>query len=130
MARNFKELDAKMPPESLGRAKVRAKEMIAEMLLSELRQVTGLTQEEVAASLGIKQPTLSRMESQDDIQVSTLERLVRALGGELEIIAHLPGREVRIRQFKESTYRTMVMSVRLTKPGSGLRIVLCLPYST
>jgi len=65
-------------------------------------QATGLTQEEVAASLGIKQPTLSRIESQDDIQVSTLQRLVRALGGELEIIAHLPGRDVRIRQFKES----------------------------
>ncbi|MEI8376100.1 MAG: helix-turn-helix transcriptional regulator [Planctomycetota bacterium] len=102
MARKFKELEATMPPESLSRAKIRAKEMMAEMLLSEIRQATGLTQEEVAASLGIKQPTLSRIESQDDIQVSTLQRLVRALGGELEIIAHLPGRDVRIRQFKES----------------------------
>jgi transcriptional regulator with XRE-family HTH domain len=102
MARKFKELEATMPPESLSRAKLRAKEMMAEMLLSEIRQETGLTQEEVAASLGIKQPTLSRIESQDDIQVSTLQRLVRALGGELEIIAHLPGRDVRIRQFKES----------------------------
>ena len=53
-------------------------------------------------SLGIKQPTLSRIESQEDIQVSTLQRLVRALGGELEIIAHLPGRDVRIGQFHES----------------------------
>jgi len=102
MARKFKELEATMPPESLARAKLRAKEMMAEMLLSEIRQATGLTQEEVAASLGIKQPTLSRIESQDDIQVSTLQRLVRALGGELEIIAHLPGRDVRIRQFRES----------------------------
>ena len=34
--------------------------------------------------------SLSRIESQDDIQVSTLQRLVRALGGELEIIAHFP----------------------------------------
>ncbi len=102
MARKFKELEATMPPESLGRAKLRAKEMMAEMLLSEIRQATGLTQEEVATSMGIKQPTLSRIESQDDIQVGTLQRLVRALGGELEIIAHLPGRDVRIRQFKES----------------------------
>jgi hypothetical protein len=35
----------------------------------------GLTQEEVAQSLGIKQPTLSRLESQEDMQVSTLRRL-------------------------------------------------------
>ena len=102
MARNFKELEAKMRPQARVRAKARAQEIIAEMLLSQIRQAAGLTQEELASSLGIKQPTLSRIESQDDIQVSTLQRLVRALGGELEIIAHLPGRDVRIRQFKES----------------------------
>jgi len=102
MARNFKELEATMSPESRARAKLHAKEMMAEMLLAEIRQTAGLTQEEVAASLGIKQPTLSRIESQGDIQVSTLQRLVRALGGELEIIAHLPGRDVRIGQFHES----------------------------
>ena len=101
MARNFKELEATMRPGAHARVKSRAKEMMAEMLLAEIRQTAGLTQEEVAASLGIKQPTLSRMESQDDIQVSTLQRLVRALGGELEIIAHLPGQDVRIRQFRE-----------------------------
>ena len=102
MARNFKELEAKMRPQTRARAKARAQEIIAEMLLSQIRQAAGMTQEELASSLGIKQPTLSRIESQDDIQVSTLQRLVRALGGELEIIAHLPGRDVRIRQFKES----------------------------
>ena len=102
MAKDFKELEAKMQPESLVRAKTRAKEVMAEMLLSQIRQAAGLTQEEVAASLGIKQPTLSRIESQDDMQISTLQRLVQALGGELELIAHLPGRDVRIRQFKES----------------------------
>ena len=101
MARNFKELEAKMRPESFASQALR-REMMAEMLLAEIRQAAGLTQEEVAASLGIKQPTLSRIESQDDMQVSTLQRLVRALGGELEIIAHLPGRDVRIRQFRES----------------------------
>ena len=102
MARNFKELEGKMQPQTRVRAKARAQEIIAEMLLSQIRQAAGMTQEELAASLGIKQPTLSRIESQDDIQVSTLQRLVRALGGELEIIAHLPGRDVRIRQFRES----------------------------
>jgi len=97
MARNFKELENRMRPECRARAKARAKEMMAEMLLAEIRQTAGMTQDEVAASLGIKQPTLSRMESQDDMQVSTLQRLVQALGGELEIIAHLPTRDFRIR---------------------------------
>ncbi len=99
MARNFKELESRMRPESRARAKTRAKEMMAEMLLAEICEAAGMTQEEVAASLGIKQPTLSRMESQDDMQVGTSQRLVRALGGELEIIAHLPSRDFRIRLF-------------------------------
>jgi transcriptional regulator with XRE-family HTH domain len=88
-----------MPPESLARAKTRAKEMMAEMLLAEIRKNVGLTQEDLAAQLGIKQPTLSKLESQDDMQVSTLQRLIHALGGELELIAHLPGGDIRIRQF-------------------------------
>jgi DNA-binding XRE family transcriptional regulator len=100
MARDFKELEARMRPESLARAKVRAKGMMAEMLLSEIRQAVGLTQEQLAASLGIKQPSLSQLESQEDMQVSTLQRLVRALGGELEIIAHLPGGAIHISQFE------------------------------
>ena len=102
MARNFKELEGSMRPDSLARAKARAKEMMAEMLLSEIRREVGLTQEELAASLGIKQPSLSRLESQDDMQISTLRRLVAALGGELEIIAHLPGGAIRITQFHDA----------------------------
>ena len=38
MAKNFKDLEQKMPPESLARAKSRAKDMMAEMLLAEIRQ--------------------------------------------------------------------------------------------
>jgi predicted transcriptional regulator len=102
MARNFRELEAKMPPESLSRAKTRAKEMMAEMLLAEVRKVVGLTQEELAASLGIKQPTLSRLESQSDMQISTLRNLIEALGGQLEIVVHMPGGDIRLTQFMDA----------------------------
>jgi predicted transcriptional regulator len=102
MAKNFRELEAKMKPEHRAWAKARAKEMMAEMLLVEIRHLTGRTQEEVAAMLGIKQPTLSRMESQDDMQISTLRRLIEALGGKLEIIAHLPKGDIRISQFTDA----------------------------
>ena len=91
-----------MRPEVRARAKARAKETLAEMMLAEIRQAVGLTQEELAATLGIKQPTLSRLESQHDMQISTLQRLVRALGGELEVVAHLPGGTIRIRQFDDA----------------------------
>lgn len=102
MPRNFHELENKMDSRSLARAKARASEMMAEMLLANLRQDAGLTQGELAESLGIKQPTLSRLESQDDMRISTLRRLIQALGGDLEIIARLPTGDVRLTQFTDA----------------------------
>ena len=102
MARDFRELETAMDPASLERAKAHTKTMMAEMLLGEIRRSVGLTQDEVAATLGIKQPSLSQLESQDDMLVSTLGRLVEALGGELELIAHLPGGDIRIRPFPDA----------------------------
>jgi DNA-binding XRE family transcriptional regulator len=96
---SFNNLRNKMSAKQRAAADARTKELLAVMLLAEIRQTAGVTQEELARRLGIKQPTLSRLESQSDMQISTLERLVRALGGELEIVAHLPGGPVRICQF-------------------------------
>ena len=103
MARNFRELEAKMSPESRARSDTLANEMMAEMLLAELRKFVGLTQEQLALKLGIAQPSLSKLENQDDMQISTLRRLIEALGGELEVIARLPRGEIRVRQFKEAS---------------------------
>lgn len=99
MKRKFSELQAGMDPKRLVRAKAKSKEMMAEMLLAEIRRQTGMTQDELAESLGIKQPTLSKLESQSDMQISTLQRVIEALGGHLELIAHLPRGDVRISQF-------------------------------
>ena len=91
-----------MSPESRARAEARTRAMMEEMLLAEIRRLVGLTQEEVAQKLGIKQPSLSKLESQDNMQISTLRRLIHALGGTLEIVAHLPEGDIRIHQFEES----------------------------
>ena len=103
MARNFRELEKKMPAASRARAEQKAKKILAEMLLAELRKLAGLTQEELAAAMGITQPSLSKLENQDDMQISTLRRLIEALGGQLEIIAHLPGGDISVRQFKQAS---------------------------
>ena len=103
MAKKFSELEAKMSPERLARSAQMAQEMMAEMLLSELRKHVGMTQQQLAEALGVKQPSLSQLESQGDMQVSTLQRLIEALGGSLELIAHLPGGDVRITQFERKT---------------------------
>lgn len=103
MARNFKELEARMPPERLARAETKAKAILAEMFLAEIRKHAGLTQKELAAALNIRQPGLSKLENQDDMQISTLKRIVEALGGELELIAHLPGGDIKLSQFRRQS---------------------------
>ena len=69
------------------------------MLLSEVRQLTGKSQRQVAEALGIKQPSLSKLEKQSDMQISTLQKIVKALGGELEVLAKFPKGTVKIDQF-------------------------------
>ena len=91
----------RMPPERRVRIDKAVKRELERMLLVELRKLSGMTQVQVAKALGIKQPTLSQLESQDDMQISTLRRIVEALGGELEIIATLPTGRVSLTQFKQ-----------------------------
>ena len=99
----IKKLRDKMTPKQRAQAAAEAQRMMAEMLLAEIRQSAGLTQEELAAALGIQQPSLSKLEHQDDMQISTLRRLIEALGGQLEIVAHMPRGDIRICQFKEAS---------------------------
>lgn len=101
MARNFNELRNKMSPERRARVNNMTREMMVEMLLAEIRQEAGLTQNDLADVLGIKQPTLSKLESQDDMQISTLRRIIQALGGELELVAKMPRGTIRLGQFKD-----------------------------
>jgi transcriptional regulator with XRE-family HTH domain len=60
------------------------------VLLSRLRESRGLTQQELAARLGVRQATVSGMERRDDMQFSTLRRVIEALEGALEICALFP----------------------------------------
>ena len=64
------------------------------MLLGEVRKQLGFTQTSIAKAMGVSQSALSQMESQDDLQLSTIRRLVNALGGELDIIARFGDRSI------------------------------------
>jgi transcriptional regulator with XRE-family HTH domain len=110
MAKSFAELARKtMTKADRAQAHRRAREMLVAMLLSELRAAVGPTQKELARRLGVAQPTLARMEKQADMQVTTLQRIVEALGGRLTILADFPKGSVVIRPFgkgqKTSTRR-------------------------
>jgi len=90
----LKDLDAMLGPARVAKANAAARRKMQTMLLGEVRKQLGFTQKKVAKSMGISQSALSQMESQDDIQLSTLRRLIKALGGELDIVVRFGGREV------------------------------------
>ena len=67
--------------------------------LRELRLMAGKSQADVAAALEITQPSVSKIEKQDDMYLSTLRAYVQAIGGELELVVKLPKRPaVRLMQ--------------------------------
>src|SRR4051812_48697339 len=85
------------------RAAARTKELVRELPVSVLRQLAGKSQRELAAIIGIKQPSLAKLEKQSDMQVSTLQKIIEALGGELDLIARFPKGSVKIGRLTPST---------------------------
>ena len=89
------------------RVQTRAQKLIAEeMSLHELREAIGKTQKAVARRLKVGQDAVSKLESREDMYLSTLRGFVIAMGGELELIARFPGRPpVRLNHLGASTLR-------------------------
>ena len=99
MAKPFRGLLDKMTPERRERVEDRVQGMLVEMALQELRQSRQLTQCQLAESLQVNQAAISKMEGQSDMYLSTLRRLVGAMGGKLKLVAQFPDQEVVINQF-------------------------------
>ena len=107
MAKSFDELVQRTTTKKTrAKAAIRTQQLLGELLLSEVRQLMGKSQQDVATTLGIKQPSLSKLEKQNDIQISTLRKIIRALGGELEVLARFPRGTVKINQFGPSRARS------------------------
>lgn len=87
-------LDA-MPLERRAAIEARAAELIAEVEgLRAFRELAEQSQAQMAKSLGIKQPSVHKIEKQTDLYLSTLRRFVEAAGGSLELRVELPGKGV------------------------------------
>jgi transcriptional regulator with XRE-family HTH domain len=75
--------------------------MMAAMPLYELRQAMQMSQDGLARKLRVKQANISKIERRTDMYISTLRSYIKAMGGDLEIIARFSQGSVRIDQFKE-----------------------------
>jgi DNA-binding XRE family transcriptional regulator len=95
MGRTYDEMMDALPEERRRKVQARTRELIAEVEgLKALRQLAERSQEQIAASLGVKQPSVHKIERQADLYLSTLRRFVEAAGGTLELRVELPGKGV------------------------------------
>lgn len=69
--------------------------------LRRLREEKDISQEELASVLQMSQPAISKMERRGDMSISTLRKIVAALGGELELVARFPDHTTRILRLGE-----------------------------
>jgi hypothetical protein len=97
--RRFSELVARMPSKRQARIQGLAKAMRQDMSLAQLREARSLSQAALGEILHVGQPAIAKLEKRADLYVSTLRRFIEAMGGELEIVARFPDRDVRIRNF-------------------------------
>ena len=100
MAKNFHELRKKMAPEAQEKAHALAEKYTEEMPLGELRAARQMTQEHLARLLGTNQAAISKLERRTDMYLSTLQSIVKAMGGHLRIEAVFPEGAVEINQFR------------------------------
>jgi DNA-binding XRE family transcriptional regulator len=89
MAKKLEQLLADLPAQRRVAVEARAGNLAT---LKDLRQAVEQTQQDLAATLGVGQDTISRLEKRSDMLLSTLRRYVEAMGGSLELVAQFPNR--------------------------------------
>jgi hypothetical protein len=93
MGRTLDEWIASLPADERRRIEARAAELIAEeMSLRDLRKAMKKTQIAIAKRLKVRQHGISKIEQRTDMLLSTLRGYVRALGGELHLVAEFKDR--------------------------------------
>ena len=93
MTIKWNELKHKSSPEIRGRLKQEAHQELKRIGFDKLRLARQQTQVALAERLRVGQGSVSRIEKQSDILLSTLKEYIGALGGQLELRAIFPDGE-------------------------------------
>lgn len=91
MARTLEQIMALEKPEVVAEAQRKAEIMLLDIHLAGLRELLNKTQEDIAKTMGVKQPTVAGMEKPGhDLKLSSLKRYVEAGGAKLRLDVELP----------------------------------------
>lgn len=105
MYKTLDDIMAGLSPQRREKVAARADELLdEEMTLQALRRQLEITQEGLAERLDVRQGNVSKIENRSDMLISTLRTYLQAMGGRLELVAHLPGRSpITIKGLAEDT---------------------------
>lgn len=93
MSKTLDEVINELSPERREQVRRLGRQLIREELsLQALRKQLEITQEGLAERLDIRQGNVSKVEKRSDMLISTLRNYIEAMGGTLELVAHMPGR--------------------------------------
>lgn len=118
MNKTFSSLLKDLPEARRKKIALKTSILVNELALRELREALDLTQQDLANRLNLKQAAISKFESQSDLYISTLRKILFAMGAELRITARFPTGEVAITQFNdvhETEARSRPISPRISK---------------
>ena len=102
MAKPFRRLVEDLPTERRERIEDHTQALIQEYeLLKALRQDREVSQVQLAELMGIRQASVSKIENQSDMRISTLRKYIEALGGELEIRVRFDDHDVSLGPFPQ-----------------------------
>ncbi|ALF60932.1 helix-turn-helix domain-containing protein [Psychrobacter urativorans] len=91
MTKTLQEMLADRSLDSRARIQQLAEQLLLENQLSRIREELEISQQELAQTMGIKQPSLSAIENRgNDLKISTMKKYVEAMGGKLRIDVELP----------------------------------------
>ena len=91
MGRTLKQILLAEKPKVVAQAKAKAEATLLHIQLAEIRALMQKTQTDMAATLGVKQPSIAGMEKPgQDLKLSTLKRYIEAAGGKIKLDIELP----------------------------------------
>ena len=70
--------------------------------LQEIRRELELSQQDVANSMGVKQVSISKLESRDDMKISTLKEYCEAMGAKVKIVVVIKNKEFELNAFNHT----------------------------
>lgn len=89
--RPWSEIRRQGSPEEEAEIAAEVRALLRENALSQLRRRKEISQQELAAALGVSQTRVSNIERADEPQITTMRRFIEALGGELIVQARIDG---------------------------------------